>query len=289
MEKIIKPTNGYLALFLALIFILAGLYLFTITAQTNNEMYGLLGAICVGACFFIIKGLLIIQPNHARVLNFFGKYVGTVKDNGLFFVNPLYTTIKISQRAQNLAIQTLKVNDKMGNPVEIAAVVVWQVEDTYKAVYDAADYMMYVQMQSEAALRNLATGYAYDSMEDESALITLRDGGEKVNELLTTELNERLTKAGIQAKEARISHLAYAQEIAGAMLQRQQASAIVAARFKIVEGAVGMVELALEQLSKKGIVDLNEEKKATMVCNLMVVLCGERGAQPVLNTGNGNA
>jgi regulator of protease activity HflC (stomatin/prohibitin superfamily) len=220
------------------------------------------------------------------VLNFFGKYVGTVKENGLFFVNPLYTTFKISQRAQNQAIQTLKVNDKMGNPIEIAAVVVWQVEDTYKAVYDAADYTLYVKMQSEAALRNLATGYAYDSMEDESALITLRDGGEKINELLTTELNARLMKAGIIAIEARISHLAYAQEIAGAMLQRQQASAIVAARFKIVEGAVGMVELALEQLSKKGIVDLNEEKKATMVCNLMVVLCGERGAQPVLNTGN---
>lgn len=286
MEKIIKPTNGYLALLLALVFIIFAGFLFTQAAQFANEVYGFLGALCFAMCIFIVKGLLIIQPNHARVLNFFGKYVGTVKENGLFFVNPLYTTFKISQRAQNQAIQTLKVNDKMGNPIEIAAVVVWQVEDTYKAVYDAADYTLYVKMQSEAALRNLATGYAYDSMEDESALITLRDGGEKINELLTTELNARLMKAGIIAIEARISHLAYAQEIAGAMLQRQQASAIVAARFKIVEGAVGMVELALEQLSKKGIVDLNEEKKATMVCNLMVVLCGERGAQPVLNTGN---
>ena len=239
----------------------------------------------ISICVFIWKGLLIVQPNHARVLNLFGKYIGTVKDNGLFFVNPFYIPIKISQRSQNMAIQTLKVNDKMGNPVEIAAVVVWRVEDTYKAAYEVADYMTYVKMQSEAALRNLATAYAYDSMEDEKALITLRDGGEQINELLTRELNERLNKAGVNALEARISHLAYAQEIAGAMLQRQQASAIVAARFKIVEGAVGMVELALEQLSKKDIVHLDEEKKATMVSNLMVVLCGERGAQPVLNTG----
>jgi regulator of protease activity HflC (stomatin/prohibitin superfamily) len=228
---------------------------------------------------------MIIQPNNARVLNFFGKYVGTVKDNGLFFVNPLYSTYRVTLRVQNLAIPTLKVNDKMGNPIEIAAVVVWQIQDTYRAIYEVADYVTYVRMQSEAALRNLATGFAYDNIEDEHAIITLRDGGDKVNELLADELNQRLATAGILAKDARISHLAYSQEIAGAMLQRQQASAIVAARFKIVEGAVGMVELALEQLSKKDIVNLDEEKKATMVSNLMVVLCGERGAQPVLNTG----
>ncbi len=203
----------------------------------------------------------------------------------MFFVNPLYTSTKLSQRSQNLAIPTLKVNDKMGNPIEIGAVIVWQIENTYKTAYDVVDYGMYVRMQSEAALRSLATGFAYDNIEDENALLTLRDGGEKVQELLQTELNARLSKAGIIATEARISHLAYAQEIAGAMLQRQQATAIVAARYKIVEGAVGMVEMALEQLSQKKIVDLDEEKKATMVSNLLVVLCGERGAQPVLNTG----
>jgi regulator of protease activity HflC (stomatin/prohibitin superfamily) len=220
------------------------------------------------------------------VLNLFGKYVGSVKDNGLFFVNPFYTANRLTQRVQNMAIPILKVNDKMGNPVEIAAVIVWQIEDTYKAAYDVADYNAFIKMQSEAALRTLTMGIAYDNIEDEHAAITLREGGVKLNEMLVKELNDRLLTAGIIIKEARISHLAYAQEIAGAMLQRQQASAIVAARFKIVEGAVGMVELALEQLSKKQIVQLDEERKATMVSNLMVVLCGERGAQPVLNTGS---
>ena len=189
-------------------------------------------------------------------------------------------------RSQNLEGSPLKVNDKMGNPIEIAAVIVWQVRDTYKAAFEVADFQQYVKIQSEAAVRHLATSCPYDHLEDEHADITLRDGGEKVNEMLEQELNERLAPAGIVIKEARISHLAYAQEIAGAMLQRQQATAIVAARFKIVEGAVGMVELALQQLSKKDIVTLDEEKKAAMVSNLMVVLCGERGAQPVLNTGS---
>lgn len=237
-------------------------------------------------CVFIWKGLIIVQPNNARALNLFGKYVGSVKDNGLFFINPFYTAIKLTQRVQNLAIPILKVNDKMGNPVEIGAVIVWQIQDTYKAAYDVADYNAFVRTQSEAALRTLTMGFAYDNIEDESAVLTLREGGNKINELLENELNERLVSAGIVIKEARISHLAYAQEIAGAMLQRQQASAIVAARFKIVEGAVSMVELALEQLSKKDIVQLDEEKKAAMVSNLMVVLCGEKAAQPVVNTGS---
>jgi regulator of protease activity HflC (stomatin/prohibitin superfamily) len=179
----------------------------------------------------------------------------------------------------------LKVNDKMGNPIEIAAVIVWQVKDTYKAAFEVMDFQQYVGIQSEAAVRHLATSCPYDQMEDERAEITLRDGGEKVNEMLEKELNDRLAPAGIIIKEARISHLAYAPEIAGAMLQRQQATAIVAARFKIVEGAVGMVELALEMLSRKNIVNLDEEKKAAMVSNLMVVLCGEKAATPVLNTG----
>lgn len=286
MEKIIKPVNGYLALFLSIISLGAAIALFYLSATLYYEPFlNITGVILLVATLFIWKGIMIVQPNHARVLNLFGKYVGTVKANGMFFVNPFYMTQKITQRSQNLAIPTLKVNDKMGNPIEIGAVVVWHVQDTYKAAYDVADYVQYVRMQSEAALRTLANGFAYDNIEDENAKITLRDGGEKVNELLEKELNDRLLKAGIIASESRISHLAYAQEIAGAMLQRQQATAIVAARYKIVEGAVGMVEMALEELSKKQIVTLDEEKKAAMVSNLMVVLCGERGAQPVLNTG----
>ncbi|MFI5196587.1 MAG: SPFH domain-containing protein [Chitinophagales bacterium] len=286
MEKIIKPTNGYLALFLSLVFIGAAIYFFVELGNTNQAIYALPAGLSCLLCVFIWKGLLIIQPNNARVLNLFGKYVGSVKDNGLFFVNPFYTANKLTQRVQNLAIPTLKVNDKMGNPVEIGAVIVWQIADTYKAAYDVADYNAFIKMQSEAALRSLTMGIAYDNIEDEKAVITLREGGTQISEMLQSELNERLVTAGIIIKEARISHLAYAQEIAGAMLQRQQASAIVAARFKIVEGAVGMVELALEQLGKKDIVHLDEEKKAAMVSNLMVVLCGERGAQPVLNTGS---
>lgn len=285
MEKIIKPTNGYAALGLSVVLLLASGVAFIGAGVEQSGFMGFIGTVLFSICIIIWKGLLIIQPNQARVLNMFGKYTGTVNENGMFFVNPLYTATKLSQRAQNLAIPTLKVNDKMGNPIEIAAVVVWQVTDTYKASYEIADYVLYVKNQSEAALRNLATSFAYDNIEDEHAQITLREGGIKVNELLEQELNDRLSKAGITATEARISHLAYAPEIAGAMLQRQQATAIVAARFKIVEGAVGMVEMALEQLSKKGIVDLDEDKKASMVSNLMVVLCGEKAATPVLNTG----
>jgi regulator of protease activity HflC (stomatin/prohibitin superfamily) len=286
MEKIIKPTNGYAALLFSLVFLVAAIYFFVQAGTYNQATYSIPGVICFVVCLVIWKGLIIVQPNHSRVLNLFGKYVGSVKDNGMFFINPLYVGYRLTQRVQNLAIPTLKVNDKMGNPVEIAAVIIWQIMDTYKAAYDVADYTAFVRMQSEAALRSLTMGFAYDNIEDESATVTLREGGTKINELLEQELNERLVTAGIIVKEARISHLAYAQEIAGAMLQRQQASAIVAARFKIVEGAVGMVELALHQLSKKDIVQLDEEKKAAMVSNLMVVLCGERGAQPVLNTGS---
>jgi regulator of protease activity HflC (stomatin/prohibitin superfamily) len=182
MEKITKPTNGYLALVISLITLGAGIYIFTLMPQDTLMA---IPAVFLGlVTVFIWKGLMIIQPNHARILNFFGKYVGTVKENGMFFVNPLYATIKITQRVQNLATPTMKVNDKMGNPVEIAAVIVWQIDDTYKAAYEVVDYMVYVRMQSEAALRNLATSFAYDSIEDEHALITLRDGGPKVNELL---------------------------------------------------------------------------------------------------------
>ena len=284
MEKILRPVNGFLALIVALaLFITAGWCFYS---TQYDPRYAVPGIIIAIIAIFILKGLMIIQPNHARVLSFFGKYVASVKENGMFFINPLYASTRISQRMQNLAIPTLKVNDKMGNPIEIAAVIVWSVSDTYKATYEVADYINYIRLQSEAALRNLGQSFAYDHMEDETASITLRDGGDKVNELLETELNQRLAKAGLLISEARISHLAYAQEIAGAMLQRQQATAIVAARSKIVEGAVGMVEMALAMLSAKDIVTLDEEKKATMVSNLLVVLCGERGAQPVLNTGS---
>jgi regulator of protease activity HflC (stomatin/prohibitin superfamily) len=284
MEKISRPVNGYLALFISLA--LLGVAIWAFTQVPGNPVFVYVGGGCLLVTFFIWKGLMIIQPNHARVLSFFGKYVASVKENGMFFINPLYASTKLSLRAQNLQIPTLKVNDKMGNPIEIAAVIVWAVSDTYKSTYEVADYVNYIRLQSEAALRNLGTSFAYDHMEDETAAITLRDGGTKVNELLEQELNERLAKAGLLISEARISHLAYAPEIAGAMLQRQQATAIVAARTKIVEGAVGMVEMALDMLSSKQIVEFDEEKKAAMVSNLLVVLCGERGAQPVLNTGS---
>jgi regulator of protease activity HflC (stomatin/prohibitin superfamily) len=288
MEKVFKPMSGYLALVLAFVGFIGGITLMISGSgkgTTSDSSIIVLGIICVIVSIFLFKGVMVVNPNHSRVCVFFGKYVGTVKANGLLWVNPFFSTFKITLRSQNLESAKLKVNDKIGNPIEIAAVIVWQVKDTYKAAFEVADYDQYIKMQSEAAIRHLATSCPYDHMEDESAAVTLRDGGEKVNALLEQELNERLAPAGIIIKEARISHLAYAAEIAGAMLQRQQATAIVAARFKIVEGAVGMVELALEQLSKKDIVHLDEEKKASMVSNLMVVLCGERGAQPILNTG----
>ncbi|MCM5527201.1 SPFH domain-containing protein [Parasegetibacter sp. NRK P23] len=284
MEKLVKPVSGYLALLLSLLALGAGIYMMTLFR--SGVTYVWLGVFLFILFGFLAKGIMVVNPNHSRVMVFFGKYVGTVKENGLLWVNPLFKTFNISLRAQNLNGQKLKVNDKMGNPIEIAAVCVWQVKDTYKAAFDVANYDQYVEIQSEAAVRHLAVSYAYDSLEEENASgITLRDGGEKVNEMLERELNERLAPAGISVIEARISHLAYAPEIAGAMLQRQQATAIVAARAKIVEGAVGMVEMALEMLNKKQIVTLDEEKKAAMVSNLMVVLCGEKAATPVLNAG----
>jgi len=285
MEKINKPVSGFAILLLLFGLLVISVYLFYNGAHQETHHVDPLGIIGMALFAFFGKGMIVVNPNQARVLTFFGKYVGTVKANGLLWVNPFYSSNKISLRSQNLEGSPLKVNDKMGNPIEIAAVIVWQVSDTYKATFEVADYYQYVKIQSEAAVRHLATTCPYDHMEDEHADITLRDGGDKVNTMLEQELNERLAPAGIIIKEARISHLAYAPEIAGAMLQRQQATAIVAARFKIVEGAVGMVELALQMLSKKGIVQLDEEKKAAMVSNLMVVLCGEKAATPVLNTG----
>ena len=288
MEKVLKPMSGYLALILSLVLLGGSVYLF-ITGINDGEnvdvTYIIISFIAFFLMCFLLKGLMIIQPNHSRVLNFFGRYVGTVKDNGLFFINPLYSSQKMSLRSENLQGQTLKVNDKMGNPIEIAVVMVWKVGDTYKAAFDVERYSDFVKMQSEAAVRHLAMSFPYDNLEDDHAPITLREGGDKINSILEQELTDRLAKAGIIIQEARISHLAYASEIAGAMLQRQQATAIVAARTKIVEGAVGMVDLALKKLSEENIVELDDERKAAMVSNLMVVLCGEKAATPILNAG----
>lgn len=286
MEKTFKPVSGFLALLVALMSFVGGIVMMANgVVDDQPTLIFWIGILLLLIAIFLFKGVTIINPNHSRVCVFFGKYVGTVKENGLKFMNPLYRRINISLRAQNLESSKLKVNDKMGNPIEIGAVIVWQVRDTYKAAFEVANYDQYVKVQSEAAVRHLANSFPYDNLEDETADITLRDGADKVNEILEKELNERLAPAGLFIIEARISHLAYAAEIAGAMLQRQQATAIVAARTKIVEGAVGMVEMALEMLAAKQVVELDDEKKAAMVSNLMVVLCGERGASPVLNTG----
>lgn len=285
MEKTVKPISGYTALAVAILSLILSIYLFILGIKFDQGFVITISVLLFVFFVFVAKGIMIIHPNHSRVLNFFGKYVGTVKENGLFFINPLYSTIKLSLRSENLQGQTIKVNDKLGNPIEIGAVVVWKIGNTYKAVYDVERVLDYVRVQSEAAVRHLAVSFAYDDFDDETQEITLRNGGEEVNHILENELTARLEKAGIIVEEARISHLAYAPEIASAMLQRQQATAIVAARSKIVEGAVGMVEMALNKLATEDIVELDEERKATMVSNLMVVLCGDKAAQPVINTG----
>jgi regulator of protease activity HflC (stomatin/prohibitin superfamily) len=234
--------------------------------------------------FTCIFGLTIVNPNEARVLLVFGSYAGTLREPGLWWVHPFALRRKVSQRVRNFESARLKVNDHAGNPIEIAAVVVWRVTDTAEAVFEVDDYKNFLQVQTEAAVRNLATGYPYDShVEGE---IALRSHTSEIAAQMKSEIQERLTKAGIEVIEARISHLAYAPEIAGAMLRRQQASAIVAARQKIVEGAVGMVEMALDQLAKKNVVTLDDERKAAMVSNMLVVLCSDQHTQPVVNTGS---
>jgi regulator of protease activity HflC (stomatin/prohibitin superfamily) len=277
-EKIINPPSGYLAFILGIALVAASILTFYLEIIP-------LGIILVIADFFVLPGLIIVNPNESKVLTLFGSYVGTVKQDGFFWVNPFTVKRKVSLRAFNLNGQQLKVNDKVGNPIEIAAVIVWQVKDTANAVFAVENYIQYVNIQSEAAVRHLANLFPYDNYEDEGASITLRGGADQVSHLLEQELNERLDRAGIEVLEARISHLAYSPEIAQAMLQRQQASAIIAARRLIVEGAVGMVEMALERLSEKNIIELDEERKAAMVSNLLVVLCGERSVSPVVNTG----
>lgn len=278
-EKIITPPSGYLTLVLFLVIVIAGVC-------SLATPYFIVGFIVVLLDFvLVLPGLIINNPNEAKVLTLFGKYVGTVKTDGFFWVNPLTAKKKVSLKARNLNGHQIKVNDKLGNPIEIAAVVVWQIKETAMAIFAVEDYLQYVAIQSEAAVRHLANIFPYDNFEDEEATITLKDGAEKVSTLLEAELSERLSRAGIEVIEARISHLAYAQEIASAMLQRQQATAVIAARKLIVEGAVGMVEMALDRLSAKNIVELDEERKAAMVSNLLVVLCGDRNVQPVVNAG----
>jgi len=277
-EKSYNPSSGYAALFLVLLFIIIPVLGIIIT-----KMFLLF--IIVGIAVFCTGGFVIVNPNESSVLVLFGAYKGTIKKNGFFWVNPFFSRKKISLRALNLDSEPIKVNDKIGNPIMIGIVLVWKVENTYKAAFEVDDYTHFVNIQSEAAIRKLAGHYPYDNFDDAQAEITLRSGGEDVNEKLEEELRERLAIAGIHVMEARISYLAYASEIAGAMLRRQQATAIVAARYKIVEGAVSMVEMALEQLSQKEIIEFDDEKKASMVSNLMVVLCSDKDASPVINTG----
>ena len=286
MEKLNLAPSGFKALLLALALPLVIVFLLVNSNGNLSGLYVVL-LILVGILdLFILNGITVVQPNYATVLTFFGKYVGTIKQNGLLFVNPLYKKTKVTLRTQSTESSKLKVNDKLGNPIEIALVILWQISDTYKATFEVDNFKEYVKNQSEAAVRHLATSYAYDNIESDHPQITLSGNSEQVTQLMEEELNNRLTNAGITIIEARISHLAYAPEIAGAMLQRQQATAIVAARSKIVEGAVGMVEMALDKLSERNIVKLDDEKKAAMVSNLMIVLCGEKSVSPILNTGS---
>ena len=278
MEKLFNARSGYLFLLLEALFLI-----FALVSFVGHFIFP--GVVLIILFVFIAPGFMAVDPNQSYVLILFGAYKGTIKDNGFFWVNPFYVKKKFSLRARNFNSEPIKVNDKLGNPIMIGLVLVWKAEETYRAAFGVDEYEHFVVVQSEAALRKLAGLYPYDNIEDDHAKITLRDGGEEVNHELENEIRERLDIAGIHVIEARINYIAYAQEIAQAMLKRQQATAIVAARFKIVEGAVSMVEMALAELSKREIVTLDEDKKATMVSNLLVVLCGDKEATPVVNTG----
>jgi regulator of protease activity HflC (stomatin/prohibitin superfamily) len=282
MEKTIKPMSGYIML-LVLLIILGGGIATAILANLPG-----IGVIAFLVTVLTLPGFFFLNPNGSRVLVLFGDYKGTVKKNGFFWTNPFYAKKKISLRARNFDSERVKVNDKLGNPIMISVIAVWKVSNTYNAAFDVDDYESFVRVQSDSAVRKLAGMYPYDSFDDHQAEVSLRSGVTEVNERLEEELTERLAIAGIEVLEARIGYLAYASEIASAMLKRQQAEAIVAARFKIVEGAVSMVEMALDQLSEKKIVDLDEDKKATMVSNLLVILCSDREATPVVNAGTLN-
>ena len=283
-ESIRRPTSGWSALALlvpALLGFVALFIAFVVEVQPALAVLSILG---LGLVVFLLAGFFVVNPNQAKVLQLFGDYVGSVRQAGFHWANPLLSKKAVSLRVVSFESGKLKVNDLDGNPVEIAAIVVWKVVDSAQAVFQVDDYREYVRVQSEAALRNLASRYTYDAHDD--AHVSLRGHTDTVAAELQREIEARVRLAGVDVVEARISHLAYAPEIAQAMLQRQQASAIIAARTRIVEGAVGMVEMALDRIARQGIVTLDEERKAAMVSNLLVVLCGERGATPVLNTGS---
>lgn len=288
-EKDLKTYSGIMTFFIILLWLILFVTIFIIGTQgspdTTNVIVMSIATIGLLTGFILLKGLFTLRPNEAAALIFMGQYKGTVRISGWHWLNPFYSKMKISLRSRNLNGEKLKVNDEMGNPIEIAAVVVWHVENTYESLFNVENYIEYVKIQSESAIRHLAGLYPYDITEGDHQL-SLRGSADEVSEALRKELQERLGKAGVVIEEARLSHLAYAPEIAASMLQRQQATAIIAARQKIVEGAVGMVQMAIIKLSENGVVELDNDRKAAMVSNLMVVLCGERAAQPMINAGN---
>ena len=308
-KKMSVANNGFLHLIINLVLLCLAVWLCIVAGEKENAIAGVVGGLCWVLWGFHLPGFMVIQPNQCRVLTFFGRYSGTVTDNGFFWTNPFYVKRKLSLRARNMDVPPIKVNDKCGNPIMIGLVLVWRIKDTYKACFNidvegAAQpthrqigtdnstvqqqlkgYDNFVSVQSDSALRKVASLFAYDNLEDLNE-VTLRNGGDEVNRRLEQEISKHLEIAGIDVVEARINYLAYAQEIASAMLKSQQAEAIIAAREKIVEGAVSMVDMALRKLAADNVVEMDEERKAAMVSNLMVVLCGDEGATPVLNTGS---
>jgi regulator of protease activity HflC (stomatin/prohibitin superfamily) len=282
-EKVRSTLSGWVAVPLILGAILVGLVALVVGATIEEPLLAVPAFFLIVVCTLLLGGLFTVQPNEAKVLTLFGKYSGSVKSDGFHWANPFLRKRRISLRIRNFESAQIKVNDHEGNPIEIAAVIVWRVVETAEAIFEVDDYEHYVKVQSEAAVRNLATQYPYDAYVDGHK--SLRGNTGEIAEQLKTEVQDRLAKAGVEVLEARINHLAYAPEIAAAMLQRQQAGAIIAARQRIVEGAVGMVEMALDLLSNREIVTLDNERKAAMVSNLLVVLCGDRNTQPVINTG----
>ncbi len=280
-EQVLQPLSGKLALVMVVLLIVGIIVGFSIKNY-------ILGGALIPVALLLLIGLNVISPNNSKVFLLFGEYKGSVKDNGLFWMNPLYTRTTLSLKARNFESEKIKVNDKMGNPILISVILVWKVEDTYKATFDVDNYQNFIKVQTDSAVRKLAGSFPYDHFEDERATVTLSTNFDDVNSALEKEITERLVLAGIEVIEARIGYLAYAPEIAHSMLRRQQASAVVAARHKIVEGAVGMVESALKLLSEKEIIEFDEDRKAAMVSNLMVVLCGDSETKPVINTGTLN-
>jgi len=290
LEREVSAFNGWLMLVANLALLALAIYLFVsaihTAASTNQDISVarlITGLVLIPVAIVMLSGHFTLQPNQSRVLILFGAYHGTVRKSGFHWANPFYKKPLISLRAHNFNTETLKVNDKRGNPIEVAAVVVWRVRDTAQAIFDVEDCQEYVEVQSESAVRHLAGSYSYDQGEEDE--VTLRSGSEEISEALAAELQQRLAKAGVVVEEARLTHLAYAPEIAQAMLRRQQAEAIIAARTKIVHGAVSMVEMALNDLSERKVVEFDDERRASMVSNLLVVLCGEAEVSPVINTG----